>query len=553
MNSATSRFSVGHMFRNLGIRARLLLCAAIPSVLIVIVAVVGLKGLEKVFEGTRLMSRYHRIMEQATKAEELALEMQTSLRGFLLTNEQGHLEPYEKAAAEVKKAFKTLKKMLVDRQLLAILEKAQASLTTWQKDIADPAIASRSKAKDRDEPLAQPGQTSFGEGEQAFGEFRQSMAEFRKQHETLMEGVESKVEGENADAEFLVKAAVPVVILVTFVIFSLLSGTIRRPLLEAESLVQAVIRGDLSQRIELEGGIEVRRLGDALTEMIKTIRGQADQILEGLNILSESTSQIASTGTQLAMSTSKASAAVSQTSSTVEEVKQAARLAGEKAKHVAESARKTVKTAASGTQATEDTIERMNLIKDQMESIAETVVKLSEQSQAIEEIVGAVQDLADQSNLLAVNASIEAARAGDQGKGFSVVAHEIKSLADQSREATEQIRVILDDTRKWVSAVVMATEQGGKAVDAGVEQSVLAGEAIRALAESVTASSQAASVIDAQSEQQVTGVDQVAGAIGNIDSVMRQNLEAASQLEGAAGRLKELGASLRELVQRYKA
>ncbi len=188
-----------------------------------------------------------------------------------------------------------------------------------------------------------------------------------------------------------------------------------------------------------------------------------------------------------------------------------------------------------------------------MESIAETVVKLSDQSQAIEEIIGAVQDLADQSNLLAVNASIEAARAGDHGKGFAVVAHEIKTLADQSREATAQVRAILDDTRKWVSAVVMATEQGGKAVEAGMQQSVLAGEAIRSLADSVAASSQAASVIDAQSEQQMTGVDQVAGAIGHIDILMRQNLEAASQLEGASGRLKELGASLRDLVQRHNA
>ena len=86
------------------------------------------------------------------------------------------------------------------------------------------------------------------------------------------------------------------------------------------------------------------------------------------------------------------------------------------------------------------------------------MVKLSEQSQAIEEIIVSVQDLADQSHLLAVNASIEAARAGDQGKGFAVVANEIKSLADQSKEATDQIRSILDDTRKWVSAVVMAAE-----------------------------------------------------------------------------------------------
>lgn len=187
-----------------------------------------------------------------------------------------------------------------------------------------------------------------------------------------------------------------------------------------------------------------------------------------------------------------------------------------------------------------------------MESIGETVVRLSEHSQAIEDIIAAVQDLADQSNLLAVNASIEAARAGDQGKGFAVVAHEIKTLADQSKEATGQVRTILEDTRKWVSAVVMATEQGSRAVGAGVSQSTVAGESIQSLANSVAASSQAASVIDTATEQQFAGVDQVARAMANIAQAMHQNLEGTSQLETAAKRLEDLGVSLKDLVERYR-
>ena len=187
-----------------------------------------------------------------------------------------------------------------------------------------------------------------------------------------------------------------------------------------------------------------------------------------------------------------------------------------------------------------------------MSSIGETVVKLSEHSKAIEEIVAAVQDLADQSNLLAVNASIEAARAGDRGKGFAVVAHEIKSLADQSKEATDQIRTILGDTQRWVGAVVMATEQGSKAVEAGVEQSILAGEAIQSLATSVQTSSQAASVIDVSSQQQFTGVEQVASAMASIETAMRQNIEGTKQLEDEAKRLEELGDSLKSSIERYK-
>jgi len=219
---------------------------------------------------------------------------------------------------------------------------------------------------------------------------------------------------------------------------------------------------------------------------------------------------------------------------------------------VAQLAQGAVKVSSEGRKAAEETVARMNLIKEQIESVAETVVRLSDHSQAIEEIIATVQDLAEQSNLLAVNASIEAARAGDKGKGFAVVAHEIKSLADQSREATEQVRSILEDTRKWVSAVVMATEQGTKAVDRGVEQSVKAGDAIAELSRSVEESAQAASVIQAISEQQVAGIDQVATAMTGIENAVRHNLAGTQQLEGAARRLSDLGSQLRLLVEEYR-
>jgi len=127
-----------------------------------------------------------------------------------------------------------------------------------------------------------------------------------------------------------------------------------------------------------------------------------------------------------------------------------------------------------------------------MESIAESIVRLSEQSQAIGEIIATVNDLAEQSNLLAVNAAIEATKVGEQGKGFVVVAQEIKSLATQSKEATAQVRTLLGDIQKATSAAVLATEQGNKAVEAGVKQTAEAGDSIRLLADSVNEAAQAA-------------------------------------------------------------
>jgi methyl-accepting chemotaxis protein len=339
---------------------------------------------------------------------------------------------------------------------------------------------------------------------------------------------------------------------VSLVLGFVISGAVSSPIKKLAEQAKQVSQGDLTIDVyERDSRDELGLLSRSFRLMLSSLTGQIRQTLEGVNVLTASASDISSTLSQLAANISKVSTAVAETTTTVEQVKQSARVASEKAHMVAEASQQAAEISESGSRATQDTIHGMNLIREQMESVGDTVVKLSSHSQEIEAIVGSVQDLSDQSNLLAVNASIEAARAGDQGKGFAVVAHEIKNLADQSRQATDQIRTILDETRKWVSAVVMATEQGTKAVEAGVEQSVLAGEAIQTLASRVGVSSQAASVINVSTDQQFTGVDQVASAMGNIELAMRQSIEGMERLQNATRQLEDLGDQLKQLTRRY--
>ena len=187
-----------------------------------------------------------------------------------------------------------------------------------------------------------------------------------------------------------------------------------------------------------------------------------------------------------------------------------------------------------------------------MESIAESIVRLSEQGQTIGEIMLSVNDLAEQSNLLAVNASIEAAKAGEQGKGFAVVAQEVRNLAEQSKQATIQVRSILNDIQKATNAAVMVTEQGSKAVDAGVRQSVQAGESVQKLGENIAEAAQAATLIAASSQQQMVGMDQVAQAMESIKMASTQNVASTRQTEAAAKNIQDLGRKLSDLIALYK-
>lgn len=278
------------------------------------------------------------------------------------------------------------------------------------------------------------------------------------------------------------------------------------------------------------------------------IRHLLREMQDTVIVLSASTSDILSAASQVTASSVETATAVNQTTSTVEEVKQTAMMAVDKARHVSESAHKTAEISQRGNNSVQESIEAMRRIHGQMDSIAQTIIRLAEQGQTISDIISTVNDLAEQSNLLAVNAAIEAAKAGDQGKGFAVVAQEIKNLAEQSKQATAQVKTILRDTQNATSAAVMATEQGSKAVDDGVKLSAEVGDAIKLLSESIEDAAQAATQIAVSAQQQLVGIDQAVMAIRSIGQASAQNVDSTRQAEAVAHNLHELGLKLKQLV-----
>lgn len=311
-----------------------------------------------------------------------------------------------------------------------------------------------------------------------------------------------------------------------------------------------IAEGDLTVSVQPQS--ERDMLGNAFAMMVARMRGLTAELAEGINVLSSSVSQISTSTSQFAASATETAVAISETTTTVEEVRQTAQVSSQKARFVSDSAQKVTAVAESGQRSTDGMISGMDRIQQQMESIAESMVRLSDQSQAVGQIVATVEDLAGQSKLLAVNASIEAVKAGEHGKGFAVVAQEVKSLAEQSRQATAQVRTILGDIQRATNAAVLVTEQGSAAVEAGVRQSEHAAQSIQALSSSVAEAAQAAVQIAASSQQQLVGVDQVASAMESIKTASTQNVDSAKQLESAAVSIKLLGERLKDLASAYR-
>ena len=515
-------------------------------------------------------------------------DAETGQRGYIITGEARYLEPYQGAREAVDQKLKYLLESTADNPIqqrrLAAIEPLVVSKFAVLQETID---LRRTKGFG-----AAAQEVLTDKGKDAMDSIRNLVGEMREEETGLLvkRSVEERDRAHRTEMTIVVEGLCALALLSLAGVF--LTRNIAIPLGEVSAAAQKIASGDLSARpisngrrdevgvlaaafAEMTGSlgqmarvaeqisdgdltVEVKPksdkdvLGKAFAAMVEKLRRIIGEMQESSSILFSSAQQFVAATTQVASAAAETAAAVAETTTTVEEVKQTAQLATQKAKFVSQSAQRATQVSESGRKSAADSIEAMKQIREQMESIADSIVRLSEQGQAIGEIMLSVNDLAEQSNLLAVNASIEAAKAGEQGKGFAVVAQEVRNLAEQSKQATIQVRSILNDIQKATNGAVMVTEQGSKAVEAGVKQSVQAGESVQKLGESISDAAQAATQIVASSQQQMVGMDQVALAMESIKTASTQNLASTKQTEVAAKNIQELGRKLTELVALYK-
>ncbi|MBE0647403.1 MAG: methyl-accepting chemotaxis protein [Bacteroidales bacterium] len=382
--------------------------------------------------------------------------------------------------------------------------------------------------------------TKYKEVEALFTDYRQN----RERQFMLLK------EGKHDDAEFL-------------------TTTTQIPLFETLLSNIEEIQGDLigiTQQLTIEatnvsirartliwipGGISILVVGLMVAWARWVIRSLNKEINEGISILEVTANEILTTATEVSTGATETATSVAETTTTIEEVRQTSQLANKKAIKVLENSQKASDVAENGKAAVMKTIEGMERIKAQMDLIAASIIQLADQSRVIGDITTTVTDLADQSNLLAVNAAIEAAKAGEQGRGFAVVAQEIRSLAEQSKKSTSQVKDILNEVQKSVSHAVMATEQGSKAVESGSALANESGEVIELLAETVEEAAQSALQISSSTNEQMAGMDQIVPAMENIKQASEQNVIGTRQTQTVATNLAKLSETFKVTTRKF--
>jgi len=338
-----------------------------------------------------------------------------------------------------------------------------------------------------------------------------------------------------------------------------LANNIARRTSDLARVADVVAAGDLSATARVSGTDEVAALGNAFNEMTGNLRdtigserdnrSRLEEVLravsDAVNRLSAAAAEIVAGTTEQASSAQEQAAAVAQTVTTVDQVTRTAEQAADRARAVAASSQQAVEIGDAGRTSVERSVNAMQEVRGQVETIAQSILALAEQAQAIGEIISSVSDIAEQTNLLALNAAIEASRAGEAGRGFSIVAGEVKSPADQSKKATEQVRRILGEIQKATNDAVISTERGTRSVDHAARVVGETDETIRRLIDTLDEAARTAAQIAASAGQQSTGMSQVNLAMGNINQATNQSLAASRQAESAAQDLNDLATLLK--------
>lgn len=468
----------------------------IIGILIVVVGVVSYLSNRQSLKHQHQVVQLEEIIHPLDDIHIGMLSAEAGERGFIITGKEEFLEPYENGVRNMGGHFSTLKKLTMDdpTQLKAVDE-----LEVLVKRAMD-ALARNVALKREKKDAEVIEQVSSGVNKRLFDACVKKLAE-----------IEEK---------------------------------------EREQLAQstaAANRALVLENVAVNGGLALTLLASA-TIYWYIQRRFVQPVAEVANNVATASAEIAASVEQHEKTALHQAASVTETTTTTEELNASFRQSVEMMEAASEKARQVAATTEEGNRLVQQSVAGMGDLQKKVGSIAEQILRLSEQTSQIGNITALVSGLAGQTNMLALNAAVEAARAGEHGKGFAVVAAEIRKLADQSRKAAEQITVLVADIQKANNATVMVTEEGTKSGAAGMRMAEESSESflrIRALAKELA---EAAQQVMLNSRQQVNAVKQVAQAMDDVARGSKETAAGITQTKTGVDQLKVAAQTMRALV-----
>jgi CHASE3 domain sensor protein len=470
---------------------------ALAGLVLLIVAAVGYQSTVSLIANNDQVSHTHQVRREFADLLSMLKDAETGQRGYVITGEDDYLAPYRSAQEGIKSTFDDVRRLTADNpvqqhrlQLLSPL--IDGKLTELQRII----------------------DLRANQGFEAA-----HAAVLTNKGKELMDQIRSTISDADRDEAALLD---------------------RRA-------AAATTSAEWAKRIILWGGL----IGVVLVGTIGwfTVLSLRKRIGSAIGLIQSSSAELQAAANQQATSAKEQSSAMNEIATTIRELIATSRQIAESAQRVAQIAEDTDASARAG----DDTVDKANAsvsgIRRQVDLIVGHMLDLGKKSQQIGSVLDIVSELAEQTNILAINATIEAAGAGDAGKRFAVVADEIRKLADRVAGSTKEIRGLIDDVRAAVNTTVMATESGSKAVDAGSRQFEDVASSFKRISSLVATTTEAAKEIELSTKQQSTAVEQVNIATSNVAQATKETEASSGQILQTASELAHLSRDLARLIQ----
>jgi methyl-accepting chemotaxis protein len=466
-------------------------------VILLVVGAVAYRSTDVLIENNARVAHTHLVLEDLGHLLSLMKDAETGQRGFVITGDEAFLQPYQDALAPIPKTIADLRSLTSDNpRQQKRLDEAEPLVDTKLDELKRTIDMRRTQGFDATQRVVQGGQ-----GKRTMDDLRKVVAAMDQEERDLL-----KQRGDSAEES--ARGA---------------KTTIAVGALLALLLVSAA------------GFVITRSLNHQLGVAVSSMRS--------------SSAELQAAATQQASGSREQSSATSEVSTTIRELLSTSKQIAESAQRVARIAEETAGGARSGDQTVQRAQEAILGIKRQVDLIVGHMLDLGKKSQQAGGILEIINELAEQTNILAINASIEAAGAGESGKRFAVVADEIRKLADRVGGSTKEIRGLIDDIRAAVNTTVMATESGTKAVDGGARQFGEVTASFKQIASLVGTTTEAAREIELSTKQQATAVEQVNVAISNVAQATKESEASSNQTLQTATQLASLSRDLVKLIQ----
>ncbi len=330
---------------------------------------------------------------------------------------------------------------------------------------------------------------------------------------------------------------------------------IRSILTAAKSLIKAsgaMANGDLTQRVSFASKDELGTIGKSFDVMADSFSQALRKVSDSSLQVTTAASQVHSIAERIATGAEEVAAQSATVATAGEEMSATSGDIAQNCQVAAEGAQRASVTAQNGAEVVEKTVRVMSQIAERVQESAKTVASLGERSDQIGTIIGTIEDIADQTNLLALNAAIEAARAGEQGRGFAVVADEVRALAERTTKATREIGEMIKAIQNETKGAVSAMEQGVHQVEAGTMEAEKSGQALHEILEQINDVAMQVNQIATAAEEQTATTGEISSNMHQITAVVQQTSQGAHESATAATQLSGNAEELQRLVQQFK-